>query len=106
MDLEGFGECLAYGHTRVESGIGVLKDDGKFAPEPPHGSETDAEEIQLVAVGGAIQYASGGGLGQPQDHACDCTFAGAGFSYKAERLPPANLEGDLVYYTHGTVGLY
>ena len=104
MDAKGFGEGLANGHTRIERGVGILKDDSEFAAEAAKGAGAELAEVDWAAVKGIVGDLAGRGLDEAQEHAGNGAFAGAGFTDEAEGFATADCEGNVVNDAGKTVG--
>ena len=104
MDAKGFGEGLANGHTRIERGVGILKDDSEFAAVAGKGGGAELAVVDWGAVKGIVGDLAGRGLDEAQEHAGNGAFAGAGFTDEAEGFATADCEGDVVNDAGKTVG--
>ena len=91
MDAQRFGDDLAHGHARIETGERILKDDLHIAPQGPHGRDR-------LALDGTTEpdHLPFGDRHETQNGACERRLAAARLADDAERFACAQLEIDAI----------
>ena len=94
VNVQRLPDDVGDGHAGVEGGIGVLENHGGLL----------AELIDLLVGFDGLSVKedlAARGLVQVQQGAADGGFAAAGFAHEAQRLTPADIEGDIVHRLEG-----
>src|SRR6185436_13565730 len=91
VDADGLADDLAHVHARVQARVRILEDDLHLAAEGAHLRRAEREDVASVVHDAAVAR-----LDQAEDEAAERALAAAALADEAERLAPADADGDAV----------
>ena len=100
VHAQRLGQDLAHGHSRIERGVGILKNDLHVPAQTAH--LVLVEVCDLLAL---EAHRAPGGIHQAQDQASGGRLAAAGFADQRQRLAAGDLEADVLDGAHQPDGL-